>query len=90
MLLLIIMTTICRWASDDAMGRQPEFLKFVFNFILNAFEEFERELRPEGRSYDVEATIEEVTNETLFCVILFYAFGSLIKNIAFQNSHFLH
>jgi len=68
MLVVIIMTTICRWALDDTMERHPEFLTFVFNFILNVFEEFEEEARPEGRSFGVEATREEVTNQTLLFV----------------------
>jgi len=55
-----------RWAPDHAMDKQPDYLKFVFKFILDTFEEFEKELRPEGGSFGVCATIEEVINQTLF------------------------
>ncbi|CAA0395900.1 unnamed protein product [Arabidopsis thaliana] len=48
-----------RWAPDDAMDKQPHYLKFVFKFIVDCFEEFERELASEGRSYSVKATREE-------------------------------
>ena len=34
-----------RWAPDYAMEKQPDYLKFVFNVVLDIFEEFERELR---------------------------------------------
>ncbi|KAG7542142.1 Isoprenoid synthase domain superfamily [Arabidopsis thaliana x Arabidopsis arenosa] len=48
-----------RWAPDQEMDKQPDYLRFVLNFILDTFEEFERELRTNGRSYSVNATIEE-------------------------------
>ncbi|KAG7621164.1 Terpenoid cyclases/protein prenyltransferase alpha-alpha toroid [Arabidopsis suecica] len=48
-----------RWAPDQAMDKQPGYLRFVLNFILDTFEEFKRQLGPEGRSYSVNATIEE-------------------------------
>ncbi|KAG7547485.1 Isoprenoid synthase domain superfamily [Arabidopsis suecica] len=48
-----------RWAPNDVMQRQPDYLKYVFNFILDVFEDFERERRSEGRSYSVKATVEE-------------------------------
>ncbi|XP_010451341.1 PREDICTED: terpenoid synthase 8 [Camelina sativa] len=48
-----------RWAPDDAMEKQPHYLKFVFKFLVDCFEEFERELAPEGSSYCVKATREE-------------------------------
>lgn len=50
-----------RWDPDHDMNNQPGYLKLVSNFIINTFEEFERELRPEGTSYGVKAAIEEVT-----------------------------
>jgi len=56
---------IYRWAPDDAMDTHPDYLKVVFKFILNAFEECEKELRPQGRSYSLEQTKEEVINQTL-------------------------
>ncbi|EOA18590.1 hypothetical protein CARUB_v10007162mg [Capsella rubella] len=48
-----------RWAPDHTMDNQPEYLKSVLNVILDTFEDFEKELRPEGRSYSVDTTIEE-------------------------------
>ncbi|KAG2263351.1 hypothetical protein Bca52824_070430 [Brassica carinata] len=48
-----------RWAPDNDMDRQPDYLKFVFKFVLDVFEEFEREVRSEGRSYSIKATQEE-------------------------------
>ncbi|CAF2130487.1 hypothetical protein HID58_012397 [Brassica napus] len=48
-----------RWAPDKDMDTQPDYLKFVFKFILDAFKDFEREVRSEGRSYSVKGTIEE-------------------------------
>ncbi|KAL0721848.1 hypothetical protein Bca4012_036447 [Brassica carinata] len=48
-----------RWAPDDDMDRQPNYLKFVFKFIVDCFEEFEREMMLEGNSYCVEATKKE-------------------------------
>lgn len=58
----MIMMMMYRWAPDKAMDKQPDYLRFVWKFILYTFEEFQRELGPEGRSYSVNATIEEVTN----------------------------
>ncbi|KFK23797.1 hypothetical protein AALP_AAs42715U000100 [Arabis alpina] len=49
-----------RRAPDHAMDKQPDYMKFVFNFTLDTFEEFESERRPEGTvPYSVKATIEE-------------------------------
>jgi len=61
------MMMMYRWAPNDAMDKQPDYLKIVLNFILKTFEVFQKELEPEGRSYTVKATIEEVTNQTLLC-----------------------
>lgn len=60
-----MISMMLRWAPDDAMDKQPHYLKFVFKFIMGCFEEFERELASEGRSYSVKATLEEVTRQTL-------------------------
>ena len=50
------------------MDTQPDYLKFVFKFILDAFKDFEREVGSEGISYSVKGTIEEVTNQnSLVC-----------------------
>lgn len=55
------MMMMYRWAPDHAMDKQrPGYFKFVLNFILETFEEFERELRPEGNPCSVKANIEEV------------------------------
>ncbi|KAG7632986.1 Terpene synthase N-terminal domain [Arabidopsis suecica] len=54
-----LVNSLNRWAPDHAMDKQPDYLKFVFKFILDTFEEFEKELRPEGGSFGVCATIEE-------------------------------
>ncbi|CAH8326921.1 unnamed protein product [Eruca vesicaria subsp. sativa] len=48
-----------RWAPDHNMDKQPDYLKFMLNSILNTFEELERELRPEGRLYSLDATKDE-------------------------------
>uniref|UniRef100_M4D7Q3 Terpene synthase metal-binding domain-containing protein n=1 Tax=Brassica campestris TaxID=3711 RepID=M4D7Q3_BRACM len=48
-----------RWAPDKDMDTQPDYLKFVFKFILDAFKDFEREVGSEGISYSVKGTIEE-------------------------------
>nr|AAM91652.1 putative terpene cyclase [Arabidopsis thaliana] len=48
-----------RWAPDHSMDKQPEYLKSVLKVILDTFQEFEKELSPEGRSYSVKYTIEE-------------------------------
>jgi len=61
----MIMMMMYRWAPDQAMDKQPGYLRFVLNFILDTFEEFKRQLGPEGRSYSVNATIEEVTNQII-------------------------
>ncbi|KAG7658582.1 Isoprenoid synthase domain superfamily [Arabidopsis suecica] len=53
-----------RWAPNDAMDKQPDYLKIVLNFILKTFEVFQKELEPEGRSYTVKATIEEFKTVT--------------------------
>ncbi|CAH8390868.1 unnamed protein product [Eruca vesicaria subsp. sativa] len=47
-----------RWAHDHTMDKQPDYLKSVLNILINTFEEFERELGPEGRSYNVSAAKE--------------------------------
>ncbi|CAG7887118.1 unnamed protein product [Brassica rapa] len=48
-----------RWAPDKDMDKQPNYLKFVFKFILDVFKDFEREVGSEGRSYIVKSTVEE-------------------------------
>ncbi|WZZ46592.1 hypothetical protein YC2023_042851 [Brassica napus] len=48
-----------RCTPDHAMDNQPEYLKAVLNFILDTLEDFEKELRSEGKTYSVEANIEE-------------------------------
>ncbi|CDY69236.1 BnaAnng29730D [Brassica napus] len=48
-----------RWAPDKDMDKQPDYLKFVFKFILDVFKDFEREVGSEGRSYIVKSTVEE-------------------------------
>ncbi|KAL0890037.1 hypothetical protein Bca101_014020 [Brassica carinata] len=48
-----------RWAPDKDTDTQPDYLKFVFKFILDVFKDFEREVGSEGRSYSVKGTIEE-------------------------------
>ncbi|KAF8115069.1 hypothetical protein N665_0030s0110 [Sinapis alba] len=55
----ILANSFERWSPDHAMDKQPEYLKSVLNFILDTFEYFEKELRPEGKPYSVEANIEE-------------------------------
>ena len=45
------------------MDKQPDYLKFVFKFILDVFKDFEREVGSEGRSYIVKSTVEDVTNQ---------------------------
>lgn len=54
-----------RWAPDDTIDKQPEYLKSVLNVILDIFKEYEKELRPEGGSFSVNSTIEEVNNQNL-------------------------
>ncbi|CAA7020917.1 unnamed protein product [Microthlaspi erraticum] len=49
-----------RWAPDHTMDQQPDYLKFVLHFILDTYEEFERELKPQGKPYSVKANIEEL------------------------------
>ncbi|XP_018451249.2 putative terpenoid synthase 7 isoform X3 [Raphanus sativus] len=56
----ILANSLERWSPDPAMDKQPEYLKAVLNFILDTFEDFEKELRPEGKPYSVEANIEEL------------------------------
>ncbi|CAH2061305.1 unnamed protein product [Thlaspi arvense] len=52
-----LIKSVERWAPNDAM---PDFFKFVFKFISDAFEDCERELRSQGRYYSFEETkIEE-------------------------------
>ncbi|KAG5413512.1 hypothetical protein IGI04_001079 [Brassica rapa subsp. trilocularis] len=48
-----------RWAPDKDMDKQPNYLKFVFKFILDVFKDFEREVGSEGRSYIVKSTVQE-------------------------------
>lgn len=64
---MIEVNLIYRWAPDDDMDRQPNYLKFVFKFIVDCFEEFEREMMLEGNSYCVEATKKEVSCQTYSC-----------------------
>ncbi|KFK28702.1 hypothetical protein AALP_AA7G035600 [Arabis alpina] len=54
-----------RWAPNEDMDRQPNYLRFVFKFVLDVFKDFEREVGSEGRSYSVKYTIEEVSNQDL-------------------------
>ena len=61
---MIKVSLLYRWAPDDDMDRQPNYLKFLFKFIVDCFEEFEREMMLEGNSYCVEATKKEVTCQT--------------------------
>lgn len=51
------------------MDRQPNYLRFVFKFILDVFKDFEREVGSEGRSYSVKGTLEEVNNQNSLVVI---------------------
>ncbi|CAH8346016.1 unnamed protein product [Eruca vesicaria subsp. sativa] len=46
-----------RWAPDKYMDKQPNYLKFVFEFILDVFKDFEREVGSEGNS--LKNTVEE-------------------------------
>ncbi|CAF2235823.1 hypothetical protein HID58_029536 [Brassica napus] len=55
----ILADSLERWSPDHAMDKQPEYLKAVLNLMLDTFEYFEKELRPEGKPYSVEANIEE-------------------------------
>ncbi|CAN6913833.1 unnamed protein product [Brassica oleracea] len=48
-----------RWAPDKDMDTQPDYLKFVFTFILDVFKDFEGEVGSEGRYYSVKGAIEE-------------------------------
>ncbi|KFK28708.1 hypothetical protein AALP_AA7G036700 [Arabis alpina] len=48
-----------RWAPNEDMDRQPNYLRFLFKFVLDEFKDFEREVESEGRSYSVKYTIEE-------------------------------
>jgi len=64
-MMMMMMMMMHRWAPDHSMDKQPEYLKSVLKVILDTFQEFEKELSPEGRSYSVKYTIEEVTNQTL-------------------------
>ncbi|KAG2318421.1 hypothetical protein Bca52824_011634 [Brassica carinata] len=56
----ILANSLERWSPDHAMDKQPEYLKAVLNFILDTFEDFEKELRPGGKPCSVEANIEEL------------------------------
>ncbi|WZZ25017.1 hypothetical protein YC2023_008418 [Brassica napus] len=53
------MVMVTKWAPDKDMDKQPDYLKFVFKFILDVFKDFEREVGSEGRSYIVKSTVEE-------------------------------
>ncbi|KAF8115070.1 hypothetical protein N665_0030s0111 [Sinapis alba] len=55
----ILANSFERWSPHHAMDKQPEFLKAVLNFILDTYEDFEKEVRLEGKPYSVEANIEE-------------------------------
>lgn len=63
--MMVVVVVMYRWSPDPAMDKQPGYLKAVLNFILDTFEDFEKELRPEGKPYSVEANIEEVTNQSI-------------------------
>ncbi|KAF8102594.1 hypothetical protein N665_0198s0292 [Sinapis alba] len=54
-----LVNSLERWAPDDAMDSHPGFLNFVFKFMLDVFEDCERELRLQERTYSVEATKDE-------------------------------
>ncbi|CAN7140145.1 unnamed protein product [Brassica rapa subsp. narinosa] len=54
-----LVNSLERWAPDDAMDSHPGFFKFVFKFMLDVFEDCERELRLQKRSYSVEETRDE-------------------------------
>ncbi|KAL1223178.1 putative terpenoid synthase 16 [Cardamine amara subsp. amara] len=47
-----------RWAPDDAMDKQPDYLKFVLHFVMDTLNECERELEQQGRSYSFKKTKE--------------------------------
>ncbi|EOA19016.1 hypothetical protein CARUB_v10007667mg [Capsella rubella] len=55
----ILANSLARWAPDKDMDRQPTYLKFVFEFILDVFKEFESEVGSEGRSYSLKGTLDE-------------------------------
>ncbi|KAF8115068.1 hypothetical protein N665_0030s0109 [Sinapis alba] len=55
----ILANSFERWSPHHAMYKQPEFLKAVLNFIFDTYKDFEKEVRPEGKPYSVEANIEE-------------------------------
>lgn len=60
------MMMLYRWAHDHTMDKQPDYLKVTLNFMLDTFEEFERELGPDGRSDNVTAAIEVVSQLNSF------------------------
>lgn len=66
------MVMVYRWAPDDAMDSHPDFLKFGFKFMVDCFEDCERELRLQERTYSVEETRDEVTNQTFFFLLCFF------------------
>ncbi|VVB12220.1 unnamed protein product [Arabis nemorensis] len=51
--------SIERWAPDEDTDRQPNYLRFVFKFVLDVFKDFQGEMEPEGRSYSLKYTVEE-------------------------------
>ncbi|CAH8377640.1 unnamed protein product [Eruca vesicaria subsp. sativa] len=55
----ILANSLERWSPDPTMDKQPEYLKAVLNFILDTFEDFEKEFMPEGKTYGVEVNKEE-------------------------------
>lgn len=60
MMVMMMLKMLYRWAHEHTMDKQPDYLKFVLNFMIDTFEEFERELWPQGRSYNVSASKEVV------------------------------
>jgi hypothetical protein len=54
----VLANSLKRWDHDHTMDKQPDYLKFTLNFMLDTFEEFDRELGPDGRSDNVTAAIE--------------------------------
>ncbi|CDY54565.1 BnaA08g30440D [Brassica napus] len=54
-----LFNSLKRWAPDDAMDKQPDYLKFVLNSIFKIFEDLERVLKTEGRLYSLDATKDE-------------------------------
>ncbi|GAV92603.1 LOW QUALITY PROTEIN: Terpene_synth domain-containing protein/Terpene_synth_C domain-containing protein, partial [Cephalotus follicularis] len=56
---------IIRWDSS-ALDELPEYMKFLYGIYLNLFDELERELTKEGRSYSINYARETVRFNLLF------------------------